>query len=153
MARYITCGVPWITKGGTGKLRHKAPESQSSVEIPRNRRQSQTCVHGSSWMVRTGSRASRRQDASIPEKFIPRSISRSNNTPPSDDSAPPSKRACISCRSTGDRPGRKGVLSFMVGWIFCWKRMILFNHQNHTLFQQLDLCSPTNSSRLMNNSG
>jgi hypothetical protein len=31
--------------------------------------------------------------------------------------------------------------------------MILFKHQNHTLFQQLNLCLPTNLRRFMNNSG
>jgi hypothetical protein len=33
------------------------------------------------------------------------------------NSRPPSKRATISLPWTGDRPGRRGVISFMVSWI------------------------------------
>ncbi|MFT7594764.1 MAG: hypothetical protein ACI8R4_004093, partial [Paracoccaceae bacterium] len=42
---------------------------------------------------------------------------------------------------------------FMAGWIFCWRSVILFKHQNHTPFQRLDLCLPTNLRHFMNNSG
>ncbi|VAW18972.1 Mobile element protein [hydrothermal vent metagenome] len=48
-------------------------------------------------------------------EFWPRSILRSTSTPPSDDSAPPSKRAWISRVSTGDRPGRNRLSLFMAG--------------------------------------
>src|SRR5438309_8296524 len=61
-----------------------------------------------------------------------RSISRRINTPPFDDSFPPSNVAVIVFPPTGDRPGRNSVASVMVSGASCWPCTILFRQQNHT---------------------
>jgi len=43
------------------------------------------------------------------------SISRSANTPPSEESLPPSKRAMIALPQTGDRPGSAGMDATLAG--------------------------------------
>ena len=61
-----------------------------------------------------------------------RSISRRINTPPFDDSFPPSNVAVIVFPPTGDKPGRNSVASVMVSGDSCWSRTVLFRQQNHT---------------------
>ena len=61
-----------------------------------------------------------------------RSISRRINTPPFDDSFPPSNVAVIVFPPTGDKPGRNSVASVMVSGAPCWSRTVLFRQQNHT---------------------
>ena len=58
------------------------------------------------WVVLAGSRSSVTQEASKSEIPSRLSIPGNNNTPPSDDSRPPSNRAHNSLPSTGDKPGR-----------------------------------------------
>jgi CheY-like chemotaxis protein len=50
--------------------------------------------------IRAGSRASRKHAANCARIPVARSTSRSNTAPPSDVSAPPSKRACTVRRAT-----------------------------------------------------
>ena len=53
------------------------------------------------------------------------SISRRINTPPFDDSVPPSNVAVIVFPPTGDSPGKNSVVSLMVSGASCWSRTMM----------------------------
>jgi len=67
----------------------------------------------------------------------PFSISRSNKTPPSDESRPPSNRTCNSLPATGDKPGRYGIVSFMVSRRFSCYRSFGFSTIKLLYFNRL----------------
>src|SRR5437660_7628635 len=69
------------------------------------------------------------------------------NTPPFDDSFPPSNVAVIVFPPTGDRPGRNSVASVMVSGASCWSRTILFRQQNHTRAGRFSPRSPPKNPR------
>lgn len=59
-----------------------------------------------------------------------RSISASTSTPASEVNHPPSKARCTGLPETGDRPGRKGAFSAMVGASSVRSRRIGFSNRN-----------------------
>jgi hypothetical protein len=62
-----------------------------------------------------------------------RSISPKASKPPSEDKRPPSKRAITALPSTGDRPGRNGVVSTMAGAAPGDPRVRLSTHTLHRI--------------------
>ena len=93
-------------------------------------------------------------DASIVSAIpILRSISRTTSTLPSDDNAPPSKRADKSWLATGDRPGKNRVSSDTAGSQLELVADGAVCKPIHMFHQQLDLHPPTISKSVINNSG
>ena len=70
----------------------------------------------SAWLcvVLEGSRVSFMHDERRSDSPGPFSISRNNKTPPSEESRPPSKRACNSLPETGDKTGD-------MRWFYSWR--------------------------------
>ena len=81
----------------------------------------------------TDARASAIHEASNVLSPRERPASRSRSAPPLDDIAPPSNCAWIGRLSTGDRPGRIGVLSDMAGGKLGWRRNECMCKQIHPL--------------------